>query len=89
MVNNDERRIKAGEREVVRASEEVNRRNAESAIQFANGTRKMVLEMRALFDTLQNHVINQLAQINELREQLSKLQQEIYARGTVRNSDGD
>ena len=89
MANNSERKIKAGDREVIRASEEVNRRNAESAIQFANNTRKMVLEMRVLFDTLQNHVMNQRSEINELRGQLANVQQELYARGTVRDTNGD
>jgi len=82
-----EDKIKAGDREVIRASEEVNRRNAESAIQFANDTRKMVLEMRTLFDTLQNHVMNQRSEINELRSQLANVQQELYARGTVRHGN--
>ena len=84
-----ERKIKAGELENVKASEEVTRRNVESGILFANDTRKMVLELRMMFDTLQRNVMNMRAEQNQMREQLTTLQQQFYARGTVSYADGD
>lgn len=80
---------KPGEMEAIRASEHVNKRNIDSCIRFSNDTRKMVRELAALQDTLQNHLINHLNQINELRDQLAKVQQTLYARGTVKEEDGD
>jgi len=89
MSNEKERKIKPGELQNVLASEEVTRRNVQSGIQFANDTRKMVLELGKLFDTLQNHVMNQRSEISELRRQLAFVQQKLAARGTKSYDDGD
>ena len=84
-----ERKIKTGELENVKAVEEVTRRNVESGMQFANDTRKMVLELRIMFDALQRNVMNMKAQQDQVRSQLANLQQQFYARGSVNYSDGD
>ena len=84
-----EDQIQAGQREAVKSSEEATRRNVEMVIQFSNDTRQMVLELRKLFDNLQNHVMNHHADLGQLREQLAMLQQQFYARGTTSYSDGE
>jgi len=77
-----DRRIKPGELENVKASEEVTRRNVQSGIQFANDTRKMVLELKVMFDALQNGFLNMKNEISELRRQLAFVQQRQVAGGT-------
>lgn len=84
-----EKDAKAGEREVIKASEECIRRNVESGLQFAQDTRKMVLELSTMFDALQNNVRNMHNLLNETRMQLANLQQQFYARGSVSYADGD
>jgi predicted RNase H-like nuclease (RuvC/YqgF family) len=84
-----ERKIKTGELENVKAVEEVTRRNVESGIQFANDTRRMVLELRNMFDALQSNVMNMKAEQDQLKSQLANLQQQFYARGSVSYSDDD
>jgi len=79
MVNN----VKPGEREAIRASERVIRKNVQSGIQFSNDTRKMVLELRVMFDSLQGNVMNMHSDLVELRRQLAILQQQSCAKGTV------
>jgi hypothetical protein len=77
-----ERKVKAGELENVKAVEEVTRRNVQSGMLFANDTRKMVLELRVMFDALQNNVLNMKNEIAELRRQLAFVQQRQVAGGT-------
>lgn len=88
-INRRERKIKAGELENVKAAEEATRRNVQSGIQFANDTRKMVLELSRQFGALQANVMNMKNQQDQIREQLTKLQQQFYARGTTSYADGD
>jgi len=89
MKNEKQRKIKAGELENVKACEEVTRRNVESGIEFANSTRKMVVELAAMFNALQANVMNMKSQQDQIRSQLTNLQQQFYARGTVSYADGD
>lgn len=84
---NKKRHIKPGELQSVLASEEVTRRNVQSGIQFANDTRKMVIELRVMFDALQGVVRNIKADVDELRRQLAILQQERCSKGTVNYGD--
>ena len=85
MVNN----VKPGEREASRASERVIRKNVQSGIQFSNDTRKMVLELRVMFDSLQGNVMNMHSDLVELRRQLAILQQQSCAKGTVNYSEAN
>ena len=78
-----EDKVQAGEREIVKASEEVTRRNVEMILQYTNETRKMLLEMRNLHDALQNKMIVQQKEITQLRIQLAGVNQKLYAGGTV------
>jgi predicted RNase H-like nuclease (RuvC/YqgF family) len=77
------RRIEAGELENVKAAEETVRRNVNMIRDFANQTRKMMLELTTMFDALQNNVIQMKAEQDQLRVQVANLQQEFYSKGTV------
>ena len=84
-----EDKVQAGEREAVKASEEVTRRNVKMILEFTNETRKMLLELRNMFDVLQGHVMNQKHEVDELRRQLSFVQQRQAAGGTKVYTNGD
>ena len=84
-----EDKVQAGEREAVKASEEVIRRNVKMILEFTNETRKMLLELRNMFDVLQGHVMNQKHEVDELRRQLSFVQQRQAAGGTKVYTNGD
>ena len=84
-----EDKVQAGEREAVKASEEVTRRNVKMIPEFTNETRKMLLELRNMFDVLQGHVMNQKHEVDELRRQLSFVQQRQAAGGTKVYTNGD
>ena len=86
-MNDKIRRIKPGEYQSVKAMEDVTRRNVESSMLFAEDTRRMVLELRVMFDALQNNVMNMKNEIAELRRQLSFVQQRQVSRGTKNYGD--
>jgi len=77
----------AGEREAIKASEEVQVRNLKSMMEFTNETRKMVLELSARIELLQNKMIMMDKQNDERRLQLANLQQQFYQKGTVSYND--
>lgn len=80
----------AGDKEIVLASEEVQRKNLKVAIQHGNETRKMVRELGAIVDALQNQIITQNKTVEQLRLQLANLQQQFYAKGsTSYHTDGE
>lgn len=89
MVDNKKKSVKPGEYQSVKAMEEVTRRNVESGMVFAENTRKMVLELKHMFDALQRNVMNMKVQQDQIRNQLTNLQQQFYARGTTSYADGD
>ena len=78
------RHIKPGELQNVKAVEDVTLRNVKSNMLFSNDTRKMVLELRVMFDALQNGVLNMKSDLDELRRQLALLQQHQCSKGTVK-----
>ncbi len=82
--NNDPQ---AGERELITASEEVQVRNLKSMMKFTNDTRKMVLELREIINSLQNKMIMMDKQNDDRRIQLANLQQQFYQKGTVSYND--
>jgi len=77
------RKIAAGEREIVLASEEVQRNNIQMLVQFSSDTRKAVQEISLQVDALQNKMMELNAQFIETTKQLANLQQEFYSKGTV------
>jgi hypothetical protein len=89
MSDEQERKVQAGELEKVQAAEEVTRRNVTAVIQHANETRKMVLELKLMVDTLQNNMLNLKKLHDQQRHQLALLQQQFYQRGTTSYADGD
>jgi hypothetical protein len=89
MSDEQERKVQAGELEKVQAAEEVTRRNVTAVIQHANETRKMVLELKLMVDTLQNNMLNLKKLHDQQRHQLALLQQQFYLRGTTSYADGD
>ena len=82
-------RIKPGELEKMRAMERVVKGNVDSGMMFAVATRKMVNELSNMFDILQKNVMIMKKELDQLRDQLAKLQQQFYARGTTSYADGD
>jgi hypothetical protein len=81
------RKIQAGELQNVKAMEEATRRNVKMILDFTNETRKMLLELRKMFDALQGNVISLKADHEQTKLQLSTLQQKFYAKGTVSYND--
>lgn len=79
--------VQAGDREAIKASEEVQVRNLKSMMEFTNETRKMVLELAARMEALQNKMIAMDEQGKTRAMQLANLQQEFYRRGTTSYSD--
>ena len=77
----------AGNKEIILASEEVQRNNILACIQYGNETRKMVLELGKIVDALQNQVITQHKTIDQQRLQLANLQQQFYEKGTTSFND--
>jgi len=77
----------AGEREAIKASEEVQIRNLKSMMEFSNSTRKMVLELKEVINNLQNKIIMMDKRDDERRLQLANLQQQFYQKGTVSYND--
>ena len=75
--------MSSGDKEIVLASEEVQRKNLLATIQHANETRKMIQELGVIVDALQNQVITQNGTIQQLRNQLASLQQQFYQKGTT------
>jgi uncharacterized coiled-coil protein SlyX len=73
----------AGDKEIVLASEEVQRQNLRAAINYGNETRTMVRELGVIVNALQNQVITQNKTIDQQRLQLANLQQQFYQKGTV------
>ena len=77
----------AGDKEIILASEDVQRKNIKVAIEYGNQTRKMIIELGKIVDALQNQVITQSKTIDQQRLQLANLQQQFYMKGTVSLND--
>ena len=74
--------MSAGDKEIVLASEETQRRNITTMLQHGNESRKMIKELGAIIDALQNQVIVQGKQLQQMRMQLAAVQQQLYTNGT-------
>jgi hypothetical protein len=82
-------KVRAGDLQNMKAMERVVRKNIESGMAYTENTRKMILELKVMFDALQANVMNMKAQQDQVRAQLTNLQQQFYARGTTSYADGD
>jgi len=80
--------MSAGDKEIILASEETNRKNILACIEHGNATRKMVLELKTMFDALQNQVIMQNKKVDMFSKQLAALQQQFYQAGTTSLNSG-
>lgn len=81
-------KVEAGQVEKVKASEEVNRRNIQAVIEHSNMTRKMVVELSVIVESLQNKMMTFQTLLDQQRHQLANVQQVLVARGTHK-TDGD
>lgn len=70
------------EKEVVLASEEVQRRNINAMLAHGNETRKIVRELEKQLDAVKGTVREQAKTIAELRNMLVKIQMVVYRGGT-------
>lgn len=77
----------AGDREAIKASEEVIKRNIISMMSHSNQTRQMVLELAQRMEALQTKMMAMDTQQKEMIKQLSVLQGEFYKRGTTSYAD--
>lgn len=75
--------MSAGDKEIILASEEVNRKNIQACVEFSNETRKLFRELEIKFKNLEAMVIAKDIEIKELRRQLAIVQGTLYAGGTV------
>jgi len=76
-------------KEIVLASEEVQRKNLLTVIEFGTETRKMVKELLIMVDALQNRMMMQDKKLDQYRLQLAALQQQFYAKGTTSYNDSE
>lgn len=74
--------MSAGDREIVLASEEVQRRNINAMLEHGNFTRKLVLEQRKELDQMKSQIRLQEKTIAELRQLLASVQAKLYQGGT-------
>jgi len=72
----------SGDKEIVLASEETQRRNITTVIQHGNESRKMIKELVVIIDSLQNQVRTQAKLLDQMRMQLAAVQQQLYTNGT-------
>lgn len=74
--------MSAGDKEVVLASEEVQRRNINAMLEHGNETRRLVLELKKEVQQMKNQIIIQEKTITELRQLLASVQAKLYQGGT-------
>ena len=74
--------MEAGEKEMRKAFEEVTTRNVTAAINHANETRKMINDLVKKVDHLEKALIDKDTVINNLRAQISNIQQQLYSGGS-------
>jgi len=75
--------IQQTEKELRKAFEETTTRNLTAVVTHTNNTRELVRTLEEEITTLKNMVVTYTDQINQLKMQVSKLQQKAYAGGTV------
>ena len=74
--------MEPGEKEMRLVFEEVTRRNVQAAIDFGNETRKLVRELEEKVKNLEKILLTKDETINEIKKQMSSLQQKIYMGGS-------
>ena len=74
--------MEAGELEVRKAFEEVTTRNVQAAISYSTETRKLVRELEKKVLHFEKVIVGKDEVINDLRQQISKIQQQLYTGGS-------
>lgn len=74
--------MSAGEKEIVLASEEVQRRNILTMLDYGKESRKLVRELEAKVDQLQAQIRVQDGKFDELKTQFVAIQMKLYSGGT-------
>jgi len=75
--------MEAGERELRKAFEDVSNRNIKAILEHGNKTRKIVREVEAKVDKLEDTIRNFDDKIKVLEKLLSNIQQKVYVGGTT------
>ena len=73
----------AGDREVMKAMEEVTANNVRAAVAHGNETRKLFRELEAKVVSLDGLVRTQQEEIKGLKQQLSSVQAKVFRGGTT------
>ena len=82
-----DRRIEAGERQIVLASEKVQLQNIQTVIKFSQDTRSIVRALEEEVQRLQNMVVNMQNLYEQQKKQLAALQQQFYQAGSTSYAD--
>jgi hypothetical protein len=83
MLKVKERDIQAGEREVIKASEEVQVRNLIAFSEVLKNMRGAIVEIGQRVDHLQNRMMTYDKLFEQQRQQIAYLQQQIYQKGSL------
>lgn len=73
----------AGDKEIRKAFEEVTTRNVKAAVNHSNDTRKIVRDLEAKILHLEEISRAKDNVINDMRQQISLIQQQLYSGGTM------
>lgn len=82
-----ERDIQAGEREAVKASEEVQVRNLMAFSEMLKLIKNSILELDRKVASLQNRILTSEKLFEQQRQQIAYLQQQVYNRGSVNEDE--
>jgi len=74
--------MSAGEKEIVLASEEVQRRNIKAMLNHGNETRKITRDLEKELEQMKEQIRLQDQKIEELRNQIVNIQARLYQGGT-------
>jgi len=81
-INKDKSPMVAGEKELRQVFEESTTKNVKAGIDYANDTRMVVRELEAKVKMMENQIQEQNKRLDEYRNQLSFIQQKLYAGGS-------
>lgn len=73
---------KMSDKEIVLASEDVQRRNIQSCVDHSNETRKIMRKLQENITRMNNNFLTLSQRVDDLTKQLSMIQAKLYAGGT-------
>lgn len=74
--------MSAGDKEIILASEEVQRRNITAMLEHGNTTREITRDLEKEIEQMKAQIRLQDQKIEELKKQLSNVQMKLYSGGT-------